>query len=53
MAAATSSAQFAQAAGCFGRWVDNENNDRAVEQDDGADETQWREHEDRAQALAG
>jgi tRNA-dihydrouridine synthase B len=53
MAAENSSAQFAVAAECFGRWADNENNIRVVEQVDGADEDKGREHEDRAQADPG
>ncbi|MGC4028841.1 MAG: tRNA dihydrouridine synthase DusB [Steroidobacteraceae bacterium] len=54
MAAESSSAQFALAAQCFGRWADNENNKiRVVEQADGTDESRQRAREDRAQAHGG
>ena len=44
LAAESSSSQFALAAECFGRWADNENNNRVLEQADGVNEVtcEWR-----------
>ena len=49
LTAENSSSQFALAADCFGRWADNENNNRVREQADVTEQITWQRGADPAQ----